>query len=257
MTEFLGNLGLSDVQALELLDDLQPRVQDAIDGHVETANSRGVQATYIWADEGRTVLARPALFQDGGDARIGHLAAKTRPGIHAAMGQLTGAAFERVCLHLLDVYGIDAANRGVLGQSGDEGFDFYGALLPYTRPGSERLYTLGRRFLGQAKLRYDKQVDSDVVAAFGQRLNDVRLGKPAPAKLPATFLHGDEPLVGLLITGGYLAKAARAEARRRVIHYIEGDQVVEDLARSPEVETWLDPITSDFDPNLFLARFTP
>lgn len=255
LSDYLAQLGFSEMHALEAIDELQPRVATAIDAEIQRASSRGTHARFVWADDGHTTLARSASLGQELEAGVEHIAAKTRDGIFLALKDVTGHQFEKVCLYLLDVYGIDSANRGHVGKSGDQGFDFYGALIPYPRPGSDRLYTIGRRFVGQAKLRWNATVDSDTLAAFGKRLADLRLGKPAPQPIPATFLDGREPFIGLLITAGMLGPAARAEARRQVIHYIEGDQVAEDLARSPLAATWLDPETTDFSPERFVRSF--
>jgi hypothetical protein len=255
LTSYLAQLGFSEMLALEKIDDLQPRVVAAIDAHIQRATSRGTNSRFTWADDNQTTLALSANLAQESDPGVEHIALKTRDGIFRALKDVSGHQFERICVYLLDVYGIDSANRGHVGMSGDQGFDFYGALLPYPRPGSERLYTLGRRFIGQAKLRWNATVDSDTVAAFGKRLADLRLGKPAPQPIPASFLGGNEPFIGLLITAGMLGPAAREEARRQVVHYIEGDQVAEDLARSPLAATWIDPATANFSSERFLESF--
>jgi hypothetical protein len=246
---------ISEMMAFEHADRLQPELSSLMDARIARDQQRGVQPRFIWADVARTTLAQPSLLADEASHEREHLAGLVRPSIIEALSRFAGADFERVCAYLLNEYGMDPQLKGLLGQSGDGGIDFFGVLRPYQRPGPERLYTLGRRFLGQAKLRYQALVDSDVVESFGSRVASARINDVANFSVPNAFRDIGEPIVGLFITAGYLGPSARDAAVRHIVYAIEGDQVAEDLSRSSGVQAWLNETGTSIDGEKFHAYF--
>jgi len=250
-----SDASVSDLAALEHAEEVQPEVARIIDGRIAAAQQRGVSPAYVWADAGRTTLARPSLLVNEVNRERERLAALVRDRIWDAIEELSGTGFEHVCDYLMDEYGMSPESRGLKGQAGDGGVDFFGVLRPYQLPGSERLYTLGRRFLGQAKRRYRGTVGPDEVEAFGSRVTTARVDNGATLNLPPQFATIDEPIVGLFLTAGSLGPSAKRAARRHVVYAIEGEQVAEDLARSSSVGEWLNDTGTSIDTDHFVAFF--
>jgi hypothetical protein len=73
--------------------------------------------------------------------------------------------------------------------------------------------------------------------------------------VPQAFRDVTEPIVGLFVTGGYARRSGMEAARRHVVWIIDGDQVAEDLSRSPAIGDWLNETGTAVDSERFVSFF--
>ena len=232
--ECARNGDLSELEAFDRAESIRERVIREIGERLYDLRQRGLMPPHDWIDDHR-LLGRPH-----GDATRAQLS--LRDAIRTALNELTGTQFEHVVKHLLEASGANpcaVVGAQAVGSQGDRGIDVVALVSGPTRPLPDRFRTLPVRIAAQAKLRAGGHVDNNDVDAFARRLDNLRNDGDIAARMPAWFRSETLPIVGLLATAGRLLPAAKVAAAHGTISWIDGDQVVEDLARSPSVQNWL------------------
>lgn len=244
----LEEQGLGDLEVLDVVDQLQPRLVRELDRRFAFYESSKVEAPFEWVDISKRALVR---LQGLEDLQASTNPVEERAEVLAALQKLTGRQFEYLCAALLVEYGVD--ERLVLvTPGGDEGgVDFVALLDPPARGPLNRVHRTPFRIVGQAK-RYKGEVDHDKVQAFCSRVDSCRKGYgKALEKLPEWFTTRKEPILGLLMTTGTTGPSAQRVAREHVVLLFEGQQVADDLRRSSIYGLCLDE-EGHFDETSFL-----
>jgi len=246
--------GLSKLQINDELDNIIAKVKFYINKRIEHCKKQGTTPEYEFNDYPPDILFRYSL-KHREEPSLSTLR-KQRPEILRAIKEMPWKKFEYLCKHILEINGVI---KSYLASQHQEGIDFYGLVdIDKYFPGV-LFKGCKLRIIGQAK-RLSKEVGPNWIRSFKTYLDDVHNKKEdVLKKFPAWFTEIKAPILGIFITTSKFTKGAFKYAKREGIILRNGEQIIEDLIKSTESQTWLSQDKngrSTFDKNAFLQFFT-
>ncbi len=215
---------LSDLEICEVLEDVEHKVRSHLKSEIAHCREKGVTPRYEFG-EVSNVLYRAR------DIRVDEIKSEIK--------NINWRNFEYLCKHLLEVNRIEGVE--VTGRSKEGGIDFYGLLRMRRFAEGVLLKGLEIRIVGQAKHRSaDQKIGEPEVKLFAKQYSDFKSGRGRGRKaVPDWFRNLKSPLTAIFITNTEFTKDACEAAEEEGVILKDGDQIAEDLFRSPRVNEWL------------------
>lgn len=243
---------LSNLQIADILNNCVEKVERYFRKKIEDSKFRGVPPEYEFIVYPPHVLYRHNQLD--GENRFS-FRRKYRKKILKLIQEMKWRDFEFLCKHLLEINKITPA--GVTSKVKEGGVDFYGLLQMDRFSTGVLLKDVKIRIIGQAK-RYSNVVGEEKVRNFWTHYKEFSSGEGrAIKKLPKWFTQPQAPVLGFLITTSKFSRDAKEYAKKRDIILRDGEQVVEDLIKSPRAEEWFSYKEGKqvFDETLFMKFF--
>uniref|UniRef100_A0A7C3URU7 Restriction endonuclease n=1 Tax=candidate division WOR-3 bacterium TaxID=2052148 RepID=A0A7C3URU7_UNCW3 len=172
------------------------------------------------------------------------------------MKEMPWGDFEYLCLHILEINGIINFSPT---EKNQKGIDFC-ALLELDRYSLPGILLKGCRvkIVGQAK-RFSREIGEGLVRNFKTFLEDVQEPKrDVIEKLPKWFKEIKSPILGIFLTTSKFTKGAIKYAQKEGIILKDGEQILEDLIKSPDSGKWVSTVENGkfiFNKNAFFDFF--
>ena len=215
---------ITEWQLLEILESIQHKVKLEVRKKINECREKGVQPRYLFSEVSNTLYRVRDVKADE---------------IQLKIKSIDWNNFEHLCKHILEISGIEEA--GVTKSSKEGGIDFYGLLRMRDYSKSILLSGLEIRIVGQAKHHSkDDKVGEEEMNAFIKQFENFRDGKGRGFKaVPAWFRRARSPITAIVITNTEFTEGAQKSARTEGVVIRDGEQIAEDLVRSPRVNEWL------------------
>lgn len=215
---------ISDLEICEVSEDVEHKVKSHLKTEIAHCRAKGVTPRYEFG-EVSNVLYRAR------DIRVDEIKSEIK--------NIKWRDFEYLCKHLLEINGIEGA--GVTRKSREGGVDFYGLLRMHKFTKWVLLSGLEIRLIGQARhCSADGKVGEPQVNAFITQYHNFKSGRGRGRKaVPDWFKNSKSPLTALFITNTEFTQDAYNAAKAEGIILRDGDQIAEDLFRSPRIHEWL------------------
>lgn len=214
---------ISDLKICDILEGVVRKVKSQLKREITQCKEKRITPRYEFS-EVSNVLYRAR------DVRIDE--------IKTTIKNIDWRDFEYLCKHLLEINGIEAE---VTGGSKEGGIDFYGLLQMRKFSQGILLSGLEIRIIGQARHHSaDEKVGEPEVKLFAKQYSDFKNGRGRGRKaVPDWFKNSKSPIVPMFITNTEFTGDAYKAAEEEGIIPKDGDQISEDLFRSPRVNEWL------------------
>lgn len=215
---------ISDLQVCELSEDVVRKVKAHLRSAINDCREEGTTPRYEFSEVGN------GLYR-ARDIRVDEIKSRIK--------NINWENFENLCKALLEINGIEGA--GITKKAKEGGIDFYGLLLMRRFATGVLLKGLEMRIIGQAKHRSaEGKIGEPEVKLFAKQCSDFKKGTGKGQKaVPDWFKKAKSPLLYMLITNSEFTKDADDAAKAEGIVLKNGDQIAEDLFRSPKVNEWL------------------
>ena len=215
---------ISDLQVCEFLEDVVRKVKAHLRSVINECREKRTTPRYEFSEVG-DILYRAR------DIRVDEIKSRIK--------NINWENFENLCKALLEINGIEGA--GITRKAKEGGIDFYGLLLMHKFATGVLLKGLEIRIIGQAKHRSaEGKIGEPEVKLFAKQCSDFERGTGKGQKaVPDWFKKAKSPLSYMLITNSEFTKDAYNAAKAEGIVLRNGDQIAEDLVRSPKVNEWL------------------
>lgn len=215
---------INDLEICEVSEDVVRKVKSHLRSEINGCRGKGITPRYEFSEVG-DVLYRAR------DIRIDEIRSKIKT--------IDWRNFEYLCMHLLEINGIEGA--GITRKSREGGIDFYGLLRMHKFTERVLLKGLEIRIIGQARHHStDEKVGEPEVKLFAKQYSDFKIGQGRGQEaVPEWFKNLKSPLTALFITNTEFTKDAYNTAIEEGIIPKDGDQIAEDLFRSPRLDEWL------------------
>lgn len=242
---------LSPLEIGEMIPSIVDKVSNKFKVMIENSRKRGITPEYDFIEYPPNTLYKTYLLEENGFSSI----RKHRKEILQTICKMKPRSFEFVCEHLLNVNKIFIS--GLTSGKKEGGVDFYG-LLELNKFSNGLLFrNVKIKIIGQAK-RYKIAVDDGEVRKFKTHYDDLlqNRGRAIP-KLPDWFINLKAPILPLFIITCNFRKGAKIYAKENGIILKEGEEVVEDLIKSPKAKEWFSRKNGKiiFDKMLFMKSF--
>jgi len=215
---------ITEWQLLEILEPVQHKVKLEVKKKINECREKGVQPRYLFSEVSNTLYRVR-------DVKTDEIRLKTK--------SMNWNNFEHLCKHILEISGI--AEAGVTKSSKEGGIDFYGLLRMGAYHQSILLSGLEIRIVGQAKHHSeDDKVGELEMNAFIKQFENFRDGKGKGFKaVPTWFRRAKSPVTAIVITNTEFTEGAQEAALTAGVIIRDGEQIAEDLIKSPRVNEWL------------------
>lgn len=213
-----------DLEICDVSEDVERKVKSRLKEEISRCKEKRITPRYEFS-EVSNVLYRAR------DVRIDEIKSKVKA--------VDWRNFEYLCMHLLEINGIEEAE--VTRGTKEGGIDFYGLLRMHKFSQGLLLNGLEIRIIGQARHHStDEKVGEPEVKLFAKQYSDFKSeqGRGQEA-VPEWFRNLKSPLTALFITNTEFTKDAYNAAIEEGIIPKDGDQIAEDLFHSPRVNEWL------------------
>jgi hypothetical protein len=224
---------LSDLQIAETLQLLVEKAKLIFDKTNEEKVSRGIKPEYERQEYPEDMLMRyDIIHEENGLSYV----RKYRKEILITICRMDWRDFQFLCKHLLGINKIVISD--VTCGSKEGGVDFYGLLqMERFNPGL-LLKNAKIRIIGQAK-RYKNVVEHDEIRTFKTQQDDLLQNTGnAINKLPSWFVRSKDPLLSIFVATTRFSRGAKTYAKQNSILLRDGEQVIEDLIKSPHAREW-------------------
>ena len=215
---------ITEWQLLEILEPVQHKVRLEVKKKISECREKGVKPRYLFSEVSNTLYRVRDVKTDE---------------IRLKIKSIDWNSFEHLCKHILEISGVTAP--GVTKSSKEGGIDFYGLLRMGDYRQSILLSGLEIRIVGQAKHHSeDEKVGEPDMNAFIKQFEGFRDGKGRGFKaVPAWFRRARSPVTAIVITNTEFTDGAQTAARNAGVVIRDGEQIAEDLVRSPKVNELL------------------
>ena len=215
---------ITDWQLLEILEPVQHKVKLEIKKRINECREKGVRPRYSFSEVSNSLYRVRDLKTDE---------------IRLKIKSMDWDGFERLCEHILEISGV--ASSGVTRTSKEGGIDFYGLLRMGDYHQSILLSGLEIRIVGQAKHHSENEkVGEPDMNAFITQFENFREGRGRGFRaVPAWFRRAKSPMTAIFITNTEFTGGAQTAARNAGVVIRDGEQIAEDLVRSPKVNELL------------------
>lgn len=222
LRKHLPNLG--GLEICEVSEDVEHKVKSHLKSEIARCREKGVTPRYEFG-EVSNVLYRAR------DIRVDEIKSEIK--------NIKWRDFEYLCKHLLEINGIEEAE--VTRGTKEGGIDFYGLLRMHKFSQGLLLNGLEIRIIGQARHHSaESKIEEPELNAFIKQYRDFKNGKGRGQKaVPEWFTRAKSPIVAIFITNTEFTQGAYNAAKEEGIIPKDGDQIAEDLFRSPRVNEWL------------------
>lgn len=213
-----------DLEICDVSEDVERKVKSRLKEEISRCKEKRITPRYEFS-EVSNVLYRVR------DVRIDEIRSKIKT--------VDWRNFENLCKCVLEINGIEEA--GVTRRSREGGIDFYGLLRMHKFSQGILLSDLKIRIVGQARHHStDSKVGEPEVKLFAKQYSDFESERGRGRKaVPDWFRNLKSPLTGIFITNTEFTPDAYNAAEEEGIILKNGDQIAEDLFRSPRVNEWL------------------
>ena len=215
---------ITEWQLLEILEPVQHKVKVEIKKKISECREKGVKPRYSFSEVSNNLYRVRDVKTD--DIRL-------------KIKSIDWNSFEHLCEHILEISGVTAT--GVTKSSKEGGIDFYGLLRMGDYHQSILLSGLEIRIAGQAKHHSeDEKVGERDMNAFIKQFENFRdrRGRGFTA-VPTWFRRSRSPITAIVITNTEFTEGAQIAARNAGVVIRDGEQIAEDLVRSPKVNELL------------------
>ncbi len=211
-------------QVCDVLENVQHKVRRQISREITACREKHITPRYEFSEISNVIYRVRDIRIDG---------------IRSKIKAVDWRDFENLCKHLLEVNGIKEAE--VTRGTKEGGIDFYGLLRMREYSPGILLSGLEIRITGQAKHHSgDSKVGEPEMNAFIKQFQDFKNGRGKGQKaVPKWFRRLKSPTTGIFITNTEFTQDALNAARDAGIITRDGDQIAEDLVRSPRLNEWL------------------
>ena len=215
---------ISSLEICEVLEDVVRKVKSQLRSEINHCRKKGTTPRYEFSEVTNVLYRARHIRVD--EIKLGIKNIKWRN-------------FEYLCKHLLEINGIEEAE--VTSGTKEGGIDFYGLLRMHKFARGVLLKDLEIRIIGQARHRSaHTKIGHPEVKLFAKQYTDFKSGKGKGREaVPDWFRNSKSPLTGMFITNTEFTKDAYDAAKEEGIILKDGDQIAEDLFRSPRVNEWL------------------
>jgi len=244
---------LSELEITDILDEIEKRVISYIKKKIKHCEEQSIAPPYEFDDYPPNMLLRYSLKHQE-EPQISFLR-KHQGEILKAIKKMPWKGFENLCKHILEINGII---KSFLTPPCQEGIDFYGLIdMDKYFPGV-LLRGCKLRVIGQVK-RVSIKIHQSWIRTFKTYCDDVKnKNGRVLRKFPKWFKEIETPILGIFITTSSFEKGAIRYARKEGITIKTGEQVVEDLIKSPRRDEWFSKNKNGrlkFDEALFIKSF--
>lgn len=211
---------ITDWQICDVLEDVERKVKYQLKKSITQCREKRITPRYEFSEVG-DVLYRAR------DVRIDEIRSKIKT--------VDWRNFEYLCKHVLQINGIEEAD--VTRGTKEGGIDFYGLLRMRKFSQGILLSGLEIRIIGQARHHSaDTKIGDPEVKLFAKHYGDFKSGRGRGQRaVPEWFKKLKSPIVAIFITNTEFTQDAYNVAREEGIILKDGDQIAEDLFRSPRV----------------------
>ena len=215
---------ISDLEICEVLEDVERKVKSRLKEEISRCREKRITPRYEFSEVG-------AVLYSARDIRIDEIRSKIKT--------IDWRNFEHLCKLVLQINGIEEAE--VTRGTKEGGIDFYGLLRMHKFTQGILLSGLEIRIIGQARHRSaDTKIGDPEVKLFAKQYSDFKSGMGRGQRaVPEWFKRLKSPVVAVFITNTEFTQDAYNAAKEEGIILKDGDQIAEDLFRSPRVNEWL------------------
>ena len=244
---------INELQISDHSEQLIKKITQYVNKRKNNCESQGLRPEYEFADYSSTILLRCGI--NCGESPAIYFLRKNNKELFKTINKMSWNYFEKFCKKLLEINNISKIE---LTKKNAEGVDFCG------------LYPLGKyfhstiipanfkiRIVGQIK-HWSKKVNPKEVRSFSTYCTDIKNGEKTAIKdLSEEFKENKAPILGIFLTTSSFTKSALRFAEKEWIILKNGNQIVEDIINSPNINKWVknkgDKLV--FDKDLFLKSF--
>ncbi|HEX7320182.1 MAG TPA: restriction endonuclease [bacterium] len=243
--------GQSPLEITDSLDDILPKVESYFVTRKEVCDSRGVGAEYELCESLPHMIISYSLIHNE-SLWLANFR-KCRATILRTMCSMPWQGFEKLCVDLLKISGVNPVKQTKTNQ---EGIDFIGL---YNIDKEISLGIIPKKYqikvIGQAK-RYSKKVEPGLVRSFKTYYDETRNGQ---VDLPIWFTKNEGPILGIFYATSSFTRRAANFAQKEWIILKNGEQIIEDLTKLPIDKNWFSQDKKGelkFNKELFISRWT-
>lgn len=238
LQHLLEAAGTPELEAITLAERMLPRVRGLFSERIDHDVRKNVTPNFRFSETSDNRLIGVLMWEK--DEKV-KLKLRYRKELHKLINDLQWEKFENLCLLTLKLSGFSRYEIGR--RRGDGGLDFFGLWTVQEKLGYKGVLTdVTLRIFGQAK-HYAKRVSADEVRVFSTHFDDYQIGRGVAyayvnSEFP-WFVEAKGPLTPMVMTNGKFAKGAEDFANFKKIGLRDGSQIVEDIIRLAEPETFL------------------
>jgi len=226
---------LNAMQIGDIIDEIVEKVSFYINKKIEHCKEIGIAPNYEFNDLPRDGLFRYSLKYK--ESPLISFLRKQKQSLLKLINKMPWQSFEHLCTRLLQIYGVNPIKVTKVNQ---EGIDFCGL---YNIGNQSNFMIIPKSFkikvVGQVK-HYSNKIQPKSVRSFNTYCEDVKHEKTEIMNsLPSWFAKNKAPVLGIFITTSDFTKATIIYARKEWIILKNGEQVLEDLIKSPLNKNWI------------------
>ncbi|ODS36648.1 hypothetical protein BEH94_11700 [Candidatus Altiarchaeales archaeon WOR_SM1_SCG] len=248
---------LSDPEIADELENILEKVKFRINKRKEYCEKQCIAPEYELAEYPPNLLLHYS-FKYNEPPLLSFLRKQNRQ-VLKGINEMSWDSFEYLCKHLLEINGVKPLT---LTKRNQEGIDFCGLydIGSYTTYSSSMIIpkTFTIKIVGQVKHYPIEKIKPREIKSFSTYCDDVKNEKERVIKkLPTWFNEAKRPVLGVFITLSAFTRGTIGHSENEWIVLRDGEQVVEDIIKSPYSENWVKSIGEKltFDKESFLKSF--